>query len=74
MLKARRRLCSVQLRPVLLPGLLLSYCISVVSAFTPAPLGLGAIFLRPSGIKTRPSCGDDAVLLEAADFFTDAFW
>mmetsp|Transcript_23350 Transcript_23350/g.28099 ORF Transcript_23350/g.28099 Transcript_23350/m.28099 type:complete len:250 (-) Transcript_23350:56-805(-) len=40
----------------------------------PPPLGLGAIFFRPAGMNTRPSLGDEKVLVEAADFFTDAFW
>jgi hypothetical protein len=70
----RRRRFFLQLRPPLLLCVWL-YCTTVVvCAFTPAPLGLGAIFLRPSGTKTRPSLGEDADLLKAADFFTDAFW
>mmetsp|Transcript_7242 Transcript_7242/g.10233 ORF Transcript_7242/g.10233 Transcript_7242/m.10233 type:complete len:250 (-) Transcript_7242:1603-2352(-) len=45
-----------------------------IHAFTPAPLGLGAILFRPVGMNTKPSLGDENLLVEAADFFTDAFW
>jgi len=68
---ARQRLLLPHLLSMLL--LLLSL-LSLVSAYTPAPLGLGAIFLKPSGIKTRPCLGADSDILVAADFFTDAFW
>jgi ribosomal protein S18 acetylase RimI-like enzyme len=36
-------------------------------------MGLG-VLLRPPGMTTVPSLGDNDVLMEAADFFTDAFW
>ena len=54
--------------------LLQSLISSCITAYTPAPLGLGTIFLKPTGIKTRPSLGNDSDLVQAADFFTDAFW
>jgi len=35
-------------------------------------MGLGTLFYP--GMKTEPSFGTEDVLMEAADFFTDAFW
>ena len=56
-----------------------SCCFHHVSAFAPTVsspplLGIGAVFFRPKGMQTRPSRGDETVLVEAAHFFTDAFW
>ena len=37
--------------------------------------GLGAVLMKATGgVSTAPSFGDEDVLVEAADFFTDAFW
>lgn len=47
--------------------------VPTVSGFSP-PMGLGAVFFKPAGSKTLPSLGEDDALIEAADFFTDAFW
>ena len=52
-------------------------CSATVLAFSPPPpaiLGLGVLFRAPGGMKTAPSLGENDVLMEAADFFTDAFW
>ena len=61
--------------------LLLSVCLfsalSHAFAFSFAPiitLGLGGVLFRPPGIKITSSLGDSDVLMQAADFFTDAFW
>lgn len=42
-------------------------------AFTPPTLGIGALF-RPGNLVLSPNEGDDAGLITAAKFFTDAFW
>lgn len=39
-----------------------------------APFGLGAVFFQPKGLVTRPVKGDTQTLLDASDFFVDAFW
>ena len=59
------------LQLLLLQSLLL---LAKVSSFSPAPLGLGALFFKPAGIKTRPCLGQEVDIVKAADFFTDAFW
>lgn len=40
----------------------------------PPVLGLGALFFRPRGMVIKPSLGDEDALIEAGEFFTDAFW
>ena len=60
-------------------AVLLSICLFIALsssfAFTPIiTLGLGGVLFRPPGIKITSSLGDSDVLIEAADFFTDAFW
>lgn len=39
-----------------------------------APLGLGAALFQPKGLFTKSAYGDPKTLLEASDFFVDAFW
>lgn len=48
-----------------------SHCIQ---AFSTPVLGLGAILFRPKNMVVLPNQGDDGELVEAAKFFTDAFW
>jgi ribosomal protein S18 acetylase RimI-like enzyme len=45
------------------------------SAFTTQPpvFGIGALLFKGT-VKLTPSLGDDKVIIEAADFFVDAFW
>lgn len=45
-----------------------------VQSFSPPTLGLGAIFFRPKNIVILPNQGQDAELIDAAKFFTAAFW
>jgi RimJ/RimL family protein N-acetyltransferase len=47
---------------------------SFSQAFSAPTMGLGAVLFKPAGMKTEPSRGTDDVLIEASDFFTDAFW
>lgn len=54
--------------------ILLAFLLCHAAAFSPPSLGLGALFFRPQGMRTKPSRGDDATLRQAATFFTDAFW
>lgn len=42
------------------------------AAFAP-PLGLGAILFKPN-VKIVKSEGDDERLVDASNFFVDAFW
>jgi ribosomal protein S18 acetylase RimI-like enzyme len=44
-----------------------------ISAFS-VPFGLGATFFQPNGLVTRLAGGEMQTLLEASDFFVDAFW
>jgi ribosomal protein S18 acetylase RimI-like enzyme len=44
-----------------------------VSAFS-VPFGLGATLFQPKGLVTRSAEGEPKTLLEASDFFVDAFW
>jgi RimJ/RimL family protein N-acetyltransferase len=37
-------------------------------------MGLGAVFFRPNNPVVSPNEGDDKELVDAAKFFTDAFW
>ena len=56
-------------------SMVLFSALSSALAFAPIiTLGLGGLLFRPPGIKITPSLGDSDVLIEAADFFTDAFW
>jgi len=40
----------------------------------PPTFGLGAILFRPKNLVIRPNLGQDEELIDAAKFFTDAFW
>jgi hypothetical protein len=46
---------------------------SVADGFAP-PLGLGAVLFQPKGLVTKSSEGNVPALLEASEFFIDAFW
>lgn len=48
--------------------------VMVVDAFTTPTLGLGAVLFPPKGLVTESARGDISSLLEASDFFVDAFW
>ena len=45
----------------------------VVDGFS-VSFGLGAIFFQPKGLITKSTRGDIPTLLEASNFFVDAFW
>jgi ribosomal protein S18 acetylase RimI-like enzyme len=38
------------------------------------PFGLGAVLFQPKGLVTTPARGEIQNLLDASDFFVDAFW
>ena len=61
---------------LLLLLLLLSSSVSVVvvTAFTTPTFGLGAILFQPKGLITTSTRGDVNTLLDASEFFVDAFW
>ena len=44
-----------------------------VYGFT-APFGLGATLFQPKGLVTTSAFGDPSTLVQASDFFVDAFW
>jgi ribosomal protein S18 acetylase RimI-like enzyme len=46
----------------------------VVRGFSPPSLGLGAVLFQPKGLVTKSAGGEISSLLEASDFFVDAFW
>lgn len=48
--------------------------ISPPSIFVPPIFGIGALLFKPRGMTIRPSYGEDSDLVEAGEFFTDAFW
>jgi GNAT superfamily N-acetyltransferase len=45
----------------------------VVDGFS-VSFGLGAVFFQPKGLITKSTRGDIPTLLEASNFFVDAFW
>jgi len=53
--------------------LLLQLNVRTANSFS-ASFGLGAIFAQPKGLITTSAKGDIPSLLEASDFFVDAFW
>ena len=53
--------------------LLLGLLVQSSYGFSP-PLGLGAALFQPRGLFTKSAYGDPKTLLEASDFFVDAFW
>lgn len=62
--------------PLLLSRVLLlafSLLVTPTSAFS-VSFGLGAVFFQPKGLVTTTSGGDPRKLLEASEFFVDAFW
>jgi GNAT superfamily N-acetyltransferase len=44
------------------------------NAFSTPTLGLGAVLFQPKGLVTKSARGEISSLLEASDFFVDAFW
>ena len=38
------------------------------------PFGIGAVLLQPKGLVTKSAEGNIPTLLEASEFFIDAFW
>ena len=44
-----------------------------VNAFV-VPFGIGAVLSQPKGLVTKSAEGSVPALLEASDFFIDAFW
>ncbi|KAG7341133.1 acyl-CoA N-acyltransferase [Nitzschia inconspicua] len=45
-----------------------------VHGFTSPTLGLGAVLFQPKGLVTKSARGEISSLLEASEFFVDAFW
>jgi ribosomal protein S18 acetylase RimI-like enzyme len=61
---------------VLLVILIAHHCCTndcVVDGFS-VSFGLGAVFFQPKGLITKSTRGDIPTLLEASNFFVDAFW
>lgn len=46
----------------------------MISAGSPPVLGIGALLFRPQGMKVAPAQGNDDMIVETGEFFTDAFW
>jgi ribosomal protein S18 acetylase RimI-like enzyme len=42
--------------------------------FSPPQFGLGAALFQPKGIFTKSALGDPKLLIQASDFFVEAFW
>ena len=53
--------------------LLLLVKLCAVDGFS-APFGIGALLFQPKGLVTESTDGNVPALLEASDFFIDAFW
>ncbi len=45
-----------------------------IEAFTSPTFGLGAVLFRPKNVVVVPNYGEDEELVNAAKFFTNAFW
>jgi ribosomal protein S18 acetylase RimI-like enzyme len=46
----------------------------VVRGFSSPSFGLGAVLFQPKGLVTKAAGGEISSLLQASDFFVDAFW
>ena len=53
--------------------LLLLAKLCAVDGFS-VPFGIGALLFQPKGLVTESTNGNVPALLEASDFFIDAFW
>ncbi len=53
--------------------LLLIFQFGCVDGFA-TPFGIGALLFQPKGLVTKSAEGNVPALLEASDFFIDAFW
>lgn len=47
--------------------------VGIANGFT-VPFGIGAVLFQPKGLVTKSAEGNIPTLLEASDFFIDAFW
>ena len=75
--KSRRQQQQHHQHVLLLVLALLLSCTSttiLVTAFTTPTFGLGAILFQPKGLITTSTRGDVKTLLDASEFFVDAFW
>ena len=53
--------------------LFLLFKLGAVDGFA-APFGIGALLFQPKGLVTKSAEGSVPALLEASNFFIDAFW
>ena len=64
---------GLRLHFFLIPLLFVILDLRVAYAFV-VPFGIGAVLLQPKGLVTKSAEGNVPALLEASEFFIDAFW
>ena len=64
---------NVRLLPLMVIAAI-SVVSTTVEGFSTPTFGLGALIFQPKGLITTSSRGDVNTLLDASEFFVDAFW